>query len=67
MTTVKRRIEALEASTGGADDWPPAPIPLRWYVLDENGARRYVEAGPGELAIMEKARRLVWGDHANNS
>lgn len=57
---IARRLSALE-SAAAPDDWPPAAIPVRWYE-EIDGVRRYVEAGADELAIMEKARRLVWGD-----
>lgn len=63
MRTIAKRLANLERAIKGTapDDWPPAAIPLRWYE-EIDGVRRYVEAGADELAIMDKARRLVWGD-----
>lgn len=35
------------------------PIPYRLYELDDTGRRRFVEPDEDELAIEERARRLV--------
>jgi hypothetical protein len=64
---IARRLSALERMTDEAapDDWPPAPIPIRWYE-EIDGKRHYVEPGAGEIALMDKMRRLVWGDDADS-
>ncbi len=59
-TTLKRleRLRRRLDEDAQQDDF--APIPVRYYELNEDGRRVYIEpGGEGELAIEEWARQLV--------
>ena len=63
MREHRRRLERLRRLV--EDDTQQdafAPIPVRYYELNEDGERVYVEPGEGELALEEKIRRLVHGE-----
>ena len=60
-TRLDRLQRQLDALHHDAADNPPAPIPARYYELDANGRRVYVEADAADRAIEEKFRRLVHG------
>lgn len=65
MREHKRRLERLRRLV--VDDAQQdvfAPIPVRYYELNEDGERVFVEPGEGELALEEKIRRLVHGERS---
>lgn len=58
-TTLKRLERLRRRLDEDAQQDDSAPIPVRYYELNTNGERVYIEPGEGELAIEEWARRLV--------
>lgn len=54
----RTRINTLEVYCDG-ELMEVLPIPYRLYELDDTGRRRFVEPDEDELAIEERARRLV--------
>ena len=57
LERLRRRLDEISYEDAQQDDF--APIPARYYELDADGSRVYVEPNEGELAIEEWARRLV--------
>ncbi len=62
LNGIARRLAELDALRSDAADYPPASLPVRYYELDANGQRIYVEPGEGELELERKCWRLVHGD-----
>lgn len=73
MSNFRRRLDHLQrlmdARRAAEVDalGPPDAIPIRYYELDADGNRHYVDATPEELELEEKMRRLVHGPRTRQS